>query len=809
MKLLWPARLLAAALLLISAQAAAVPAPTHPIRLHNADGTTVMGRLFGDEHLSWAQDIEGYPLAYDKLGGAWHYASLGPDGTFLPLPHRAGTVAPERLGLVKGLRPSPKALERAAALKRSLDPMPRPIPPRGPVRNLVLLVKFNCASGCASVNRNTTYSASQFDPVLNGASNSLKAFYQEVSYGQLQLTSTVANNQWIQLPNNDAYYAYNDYANGNPQEMVRHAVNVLNNQGFNFTQFDADHDGAIDAIDVIHVGPGYESTGNTSCIHSHYADLTWYGDEFRTHDGILINAYHTEPELREGGEITQIGVIAHETAHFFGLPDLYDYTGRSAGLGMWSLMAAGAWGGPSGWGGMGDGTRPIHPDAWSRFRFGWTTPQVISASATGLRLRPSHSNGDVMRIDYGMPSRQFFLLENRQQTGFDQYIPAAGLAIYHVDENRWFDVCTSYNYETCNNNDPSHYLVDLEQPDGQRELNSSNYENGDAGDVWPYSGRAALTQTTTPNSLGYGQASSQGKIAIRNVAKQTNGDITFDVEITGSNPLLGLGAACSSASRCQSGFCVDGVCCNQPCNAGQCDACSRTAGASADGYCIAITAACDDGLRCTTNDRCEGGVCRGAPVVCDGGNQCTQGGSCDPATGQCTASVPLPNGASCDDGNLCTRADSCQDGQCVGANPVLCPTAGPCELVLACDPALGRCPITLKPEGSWCDDLNPCTIDELCRSGMCLGSSKMCPGGDECNGAGMCDQITGECVQQVFEDGTECEGGTCQDGACEPTPVVEAKAEEGCGGCASGSAGPIALLGLLAGFALLRRRALG
>ncbi|MGI5863563.1 MAG: M6 family metalloprotease domain-containing protein [Myxococcales bacterium] len=808
MKLLWPARLLAASLLLISARAAAVPAPPYPIALHNADGTTVMGRLFGDEHFTWAHDIEGYPLAYDKLDGAWHYATLGPDGTFLPLPHRAGTVAPERLGLIKNLKPSPKALERAAAIKRSLAPQAKPIVPRGPVRNLVLLVKFNCASGCSSVNRYTTYSPSDYEAVFNGYANSVKAFYQEVSYGQLQLTSTVANNQWIQLPYYDAYYASNDYANGNPQEMVRHAVDVLNAQGFDFTQYDADHDGVIDAIDVIHVGPGYESTGNTACIHSHYLDMTLIGAEFRTHDGILINAYHTEPELRDTGEITQIGVIVHETAHFFGLPDLYDYTQQSAGLGMWSLMAAGAWGGPSTWG-AGDGTRPTHPDAWSRFRMGWTTPQVLSASASGIRLRPSHSNADVIRVEYGMPSRQFFLIENRQQAGFDQYIPAPGLAIYHVDENRWFDYCTSYNYYECNNNDPSHYLVDLEQPDGQRELNNSNDEMGDAGDVWPYGSNSALTPTSNPNSLGYGQSSWQGKISIRNIARQSNGDITFDVEIAGTTPLLGLGAACTSASRCQSGFCVDGVCCNEACAAGPCDACSRAAGATADGYCAPVNAVCDDGFKCTTNDRCENRVCTGTPVVCDAGNQCVQGGSCNPATGQCTPSVPLPNGSPCDDGNLCTRADSCQDGQCVGANPVLCPTVGPCELVLACEPATGRCPIVLKPDGSWCDDNNACTTDDMCQYGMCAGSPKACPKGDECNGAGVCDVVTGECIQQPYEDGTECEGGTCQAGVCEPTPVVEAKAEKGCGGCSSGAAGPVALFGLLAGLALLRRRAIG
>lgn len=78
-----------------------------------------------------------------------------------------------------------------------------------------------------------------------------------------------------------------------------------------------------------------------------------------------------------------------------------------------------------------------------------------------------------------------------------------------------------------------------------------------------------------------------------------------------------LGNPCSLPSDCQSGFCADGVCCDTACNAGPCDACSKAAGASANGTCALLTGpSCDDGDSCTTTDTCQAGQCVGAPIDC-------------------------------------------------------------------------------------------------------------------------------------------------------------------------------------------------
>lgn len=103
---------------------------------------------------------------------------------------------------------------------------------------------------------------------------------------------------------------------------------------------------------------------------------------------------------------------------------------------------------------------------------------------------------------------------------------------------------------------------------------------------------------------------------------------------------------------------------------------------------------CDDGGRCTTNDRCNGaGACVGDPVVCNDGNACTANDRCNPANGQCTADPP-PN---CDDGNACTRNDRC-------------------------DPATGGCAA---------DSINglSCSTDAECAPGACVSNRCQCPAG--------------------------------------------------------------------------------
>jgi immune inhibitor A len=259
--------------------------------------------------------------------------------------------------------------------------------------------------------------------------------------------------------------------------MARDAV-VASDPTVNFSPYDNNGDGFVDAFIVIHAGAGGEVTGNSGDIWSH----KWVLDGgAKTVDGSQIFGYLTVPED------CKIGVCAHELGHLlFGFPDLYDTDGTSEGIGNWCLMAAGSWGG--------GGDTPSHPCAWCKANQGWvsidnrTTNAVVSIHD----VKDAHT---VYRLwKDGAAGNEYFLVENRQQVGFDASLPASGLMLWHVDEAQ------------PGNTDENHYKVAMMQADGKRDM-EVHHSRGDAGDPYPgSSGNASFNNTSTPNSKSYAGA---------------------------------------------------------------------------------------------------------------------------------------------------------------------------------------------------------------------------------------------------------------------------------------------------------------
>ena len=93
-------------------------------------------------------------------------------------------------------------------------------------------------------------------------------------------------------------------------------------------------------------------------------------------------------------------------------------------------------------------------------------------------------------------SKEYFLVENRQQTGFDASLPGSGMLVWHIDETQ------------SGNTDERHYKVALMQADGKRNLERSD-NRGDAGDAYPGSSRnRVFDAASNPNSKSYGDANS-------------------------------------------------------------------------------------------------------------------------------------------------------------------------------------------------------------------------------------------------------------------------------------------------------------
>lgn len=101
----------------------------------------------------------------------------------------------------------------------------------------------------------------------------------------------------------------------------------------------------------------------------------------------------------------------------------------------------------------------------------------------------------------------------------------------------------------------------------------------------------------------------------------------------------------------------------------------------------------------------------------------------------------------------------------------------PCRLAAPCDPVTGLCPLgTPKTNGLECNDANPCTGTDMCQDGACVGGNPVvCPMIDQCRTPGVCDRLSGACVNSVPTPGGECSAGG-QPGFCDAQGRCDASA---------------------------------
>lgn len=220
-------------------------------------------------------------------------------------------------------------------------------------------------------------------------------------------------------------------------------------------------------------------------------------------DGMTFSAYSMEPEFWNAPGDMTMGVFCHEYGHVLGLPDLYDINPISVGegIGWWGLMGSGSWNGPP----SSRGSRPAHLCAWSKVELDWVTPTVISENQIGVNIPNVENNQSIYRLwTDGTMGNEYFLVENRQKILFDDFLPGECLLIYHVDDS------------VPKQNNPAHYKVDVEQADGNFDLNNGN-NRGDTGDPWPgSSGKTTFDDNSTPNSRDYN--GNETLVAVKNIS---------------------------------------------------------------------------------------------------------------------------------------------------------------------------------------------------------------------------------------------------------------------------------------------------
>lgn len=389
----------------------------------------------------------------------------------------------------------------------------------GTFNALAILVQF-------SDNASNT-SATLFDSLLfdtNGVT--VRDYYRTISYDQLDMVTVNMPSSvgWQTAPQTYAYYVDGQNGTGtypnNSQKLVEDLVTMVDGS-IDFSVYDNDNNGYVDVLIVMHAGQGAEVSGSNNDIWSH----KWSISPKATNDGVYVSSYTIQPEyIHSAGDMT-IGVIAHELGHGFGLPDLYDTDNSSFGIGSWGIMSFGSWLGPGY-----NGGRPAEPCAWSRIQMGFATPTNITSNTNAQIIQDVKSSGEIYRLwTSGSVSDEYFLVENRQKTGYDSYLPGSGLLIWHIDDAKnnntqeWYPGMTN----------SQHFLVALEQADGLFEMEHSN-DYGDGNDVFP-GGLNALSFDASSSTTSDSYTGGTSFVAIQNITP-SGGNIIADL-------LVGLSAS--------------------------------------------------------------------------------------------------------------------------------------------------------------------------------------------------------------------------------------------------------------------------
>lgn len=479
---------------IVALTAGAVPALRTPFSLTLADGTTVMAMKCGDETCHWLQTTDGNIIINTARGLAI-------------ATHEEQTREEERI--TQTMTEARRRTRRRAAAQ-SLA-----VPTKGQMHSLVILVNFSDKAFVSPTAHDDFQRMMMQDGYSeNGGTGSAHDFYMDSSMGAFDPQFDVVGPVTLSKPY--SYYGANtvDGYDANPEEMIIEACQLADSD-IDFSLYDSNGDGLIDNVFVFYAGHGEAtySDGNTIWPHSH--NIMEYTSTPYLFDGKRLAAYACTNELTRTGSMDGIGTFVHEFGHVLGLPDLYStsYTGAFT-PGAWSVMDQGEYN-------NGSRTPPLFT-AFERYMLGWIQPLVLEGPSS-LVIKPLSEN-DAYIIKTGN-TNEYFLLENRQQKGWDRYIPGHGMLVWHIDydERKWV--------QNIVNDDIYHQSVDIIEAD---DIATTSTRRGDA---FPGSSNVtALTPETAPSLTAWNgkpvltdpRNASSMPFALTNI-REINGIIILDV----------------------------------------------------------------------------------------------------------------------------------------------------------------------------------------------------------------------------------------------------------------------------------------
>ncbi len=511
--------LLAGLMLLVgSSSVFAMPAKPGLTTYTQPDGSQISVYHHGDEFGHYFTSADGYLLDYNADGYFRYVTAEGNNNRVSAIIARnIADRSADAIKLVNGLDKDQlikNALHKQAQAKprrshRAPDnELTQTFPTSGIVKGIAVLVEFSDNSFTLENARQ------QFDDQVNkrnysdhGADGSVRDYFTASSNGMFIPEFDVYGP--VKLPHPMSYYGADvTRIDDNAHMMVVDACNILDSE-VDFSQYDTNGDGMVDNVYIFYAGYGEADGGSANTVWPHSYDLV-QEDMTVYLDGVRLNHYACSSELANGKGVTMsgIGPFCHEFSHVLGLPDLYNtVASNELTVTYWSVMCLGSYNNDC-W------TPPLHT-GYERHVLGWVEPKVLDQpmNVTMNAIGKGSGYRDVYMIPTNL-NNEYYILENRQQTGWQRFDWGHGLLIWHIDYNK-----TYWDSNTVNNK-PAHQHVDIVEADG-----IADWYTLDA-DVFPGTANiTAFTDDTKPSMKTWAGVALNSPIT--DIKESEDGEITF------------------------------------------------------------------------------------------------------------------------------------------------------------------------------------------------------------------------------------------------------------------------------------------
>lgn len=417
-----------------------------PYAFTQPDGTQLSVTLHGDEYFSYYTTLDGVILV--REGDTFYIAEISADGDIKAssiLAHNNGARSSSEIALIQ--KQDKEKLFKGNAIKRATRKVPvsgnvtpKYTPHTGSPNIVVILAQFK------DVQFTVNEPVNAFDEIFNANSitdygnqntrniGSVRRYFRMMSDGNFTPNFHIVGP--VTLSQNRKHYggANEKPTDENAELLAKEAVDSVMKQGLadlNDDKYDSDNDGNVDLVYVIYAGHMQNMGGPNESV--------WAKASSTTHNIGTKNVrrYCMSGELlnpQASGYIASIGVICHEFSHCLGLPDLYvtsDYYADNQEMEFWDLMDGGE--------NLHNGWQPAAYTAWEKEAMGWPVDiQTLSAENTSGDLsKPTTDGGTVYRIVNPNDAKEFFMLENIQQKGWNIgcYVAegtTGGILAYHM-----------------------------------------------------------------------------------------------------------------------------------------------------------------------------------------------------------------------------------------------------------------------------------------------------------------------------------------------------------------------------------------